>query len=203
MMDKSAQKIKDVLGYLSDQLVRGWVALQVSKHLYQALQNQKITCARYFFTSAYLSCTESAVLTLSRLIIPNNDSINIAYLLNVSKQNPKAFSYTGKEEVLKAVLEYEQKIETIASLVVSIKDHRDRTIAHLDRKYINDPTVIFANPPIDMREVERVFHLVLQIINTYKGYFDSSELYLAHLEKEVEDDLGYLTHLIKEADERD
>lgn len=202
-MDKSAPKIKGILGYLSDQLARGWVALQVSKYLHQAFQNQQFSCARYFFTSAYLSCTESAVLTLSRLIIPNDDSVNIEYLLNVSKQNPKAFSYAAKEKVLKAVLEHEQKIETIASLVVSIKDHRDRTIAHLDRKYINDPTVIFANPPIDMREVERVFQLVLQIINTYKGYFDSSELYLADLEKEVEDDLGYLTRLMKEADESD
>lgn len=202
-MNKSNPKIRDILGYLSDQLVRGWVALQVSKYLHQAFQNQKITCARYFFTSAYLSCTESAVLTLSRLIIPNNDSINIEYLLNVSKHNLKAFSYGSKEEVLKAILEHEQKLGAIASLVVSIKDHRNRTIAHLDRKYINDPTVIFANPPIDMREVERVFQLVLQIINTYKGYFDSSELYLAHLEKDVEDDLGYLTHLMKEANERD
>ena len=192
----------DILGYLSDELDRGWIALLVAKHLHQAFENQKLTCTRYFFTSAYLSCVESAVLTLSRLIIPNNDSINIEYLLNVSEQNPRAFSYASKEEILKTVLEHKQQFGTIASLIASIKDHRDRTIAHLDRKYINDPKVIFANPPIDMREVERVFQLVLQIINTYKGYSDSSELDLSHLEREVADDLGYLAHLIKEANER-
>lgn len=202
-MDKSSLKIKDILSYLSDQLGRGWLALQVSKYLYQAFQNSKITSARYFFISAYLSCTESAVLALSRLVIPNQDSINIEYLLNTAKHNSKVFSNVGKEEVLKAILEHEQKLKTIASLMVSIKDHRDRTLAHLDRKHINDPAAIIANPSIDMQEVEKVFYLILQIINTYKGYLDSSELYLTNLEKEIEDDLGYLLNLIKKADERD
>lgn len=202
-MSKASPKIRDILGYLSDQLARGWLAFLISKHLYRAFQSQQITCARYLFITTYLSCTESAILALSRLTIPNGDSINIEYLLNISEKNSQAFPHAHKEEILKAVLEHKQKLAAIGSLLANIKEQRDRTIAHLDKKYINNPAIITANPPIDMNEVEKVFQLILHIINRYKGYFESSELYLANFERNIEDDLGYLLHLIKEADERD
>ena len=201
-MNQSSKKIQDILGCLSDQLARGWLVFLVAKYVYQTFHSSRITSARYFFTATYLSCMESAILALSRLAVPHSDSISIEYLLNCSEQSPRAFPRTQKEAVLSSVCEHRQQLKTIDSLIANVKEQRNRTIAHLDRKYVNNPASIFSSPPLDMSGVERAFILLLRIINTYKRYLDSSELFLDNLAPNVREDLEYLIGLIEKDNER-
>ncbi len=201
-MNESSTRIQDILGYLSDQLGRAWLIFSVAKCIHQANQDGRITSARYFFTATYLSCAEFAVLALSRLTVPHGGSINIEYLLNCCEQNSRAFPHASREEVLHSVSEHREQLASMHSFIENVRVHRNRTIAHLDRRYVNDPSSIFATPPIDMREVEETFELLLRIINTYKGYLDSSELYLASLEPSVMEELEYLIGLIEKDNER-
>jgi len=201
-MNRSSEKIQDILGYLSNQLARGWLFFLVAKYVYQAFQSSQITSARHFFAATYLSCIESAILALSRLAVPHSDSISIEYLLNCSAQSPKAFPRAQKEVVLNSVSEHRQQLKAIGSLIANVKEQRDQTIAHLDRKYVNNPSAIFSSPPLDMREIERTFVLLLRIINTYKRYLDSSELFLNFLAPNVRDELEYLIGLIEKDNER-
>ena len=201
-MSRARQKIQDTLEHLSGQLIRGWMFFLASKYIHQAYKANKITCAMHFFGTTYLSNSESAVLALSKLVIPHNDSVNIQYLLNCAENSPKVFNHANKTEILQAVTKHRQELHDIALFIENIKTHRDQTLTHLDRKYINAPETVLATPPVNMNEVERAFILVLEMVNAYKGYLDSSELYLAHLEREVIDDLEFLFGSIKEADKR-
>ena len=202
-MNQSSTKIQDILGYLSGQLGSAWRVFSVAKHIYQANQDGRITGARYFFPATYLSCTESAVLAISRLTVPHGDSINIEYLLNCCEQNSRAFPSASREEVLHSVSEHREQIANQHTFIENVKIHRDQTICHLDRRYVNDPLSIFATAPIDMKGVENAFELLLRIINTFRGYLDSSELHLASLvEPRVVEDLEYLIGLIEKDNER-
>lgn len=186
----------DIISFLSDQLIRGWVAFLTAKYLNLLYQTDKITSSRHFFAAAYLSCTESSILALSRIIITHGDSISVEHLLNCVTQNAARFPHADKQTVLRSVDEHMRELYRIEIFLGTLKTHRDRTLAHLDRKYVNNPTEIFATPDIDMRQVEQTYRLLLNILNTYKGYVESSDLHLSALETDIESDLDYLISLM-------
>jgi hypothetical protein len=196
--------IQDTLGYLSDQLSRAWLAFALAKAINQAYQDGRLTCGLYLWSTTYWTCTESAVLGLCRLALRDADSLNIHYLLNLCRQSPEALTRVSKEKLLLSIRQNAALLEgeIIADFLANTKIHRDRTVAHLDRKYVNDPQQILATPPVDMWLVESVFDLLLRIVNTFKGYLDSSELCLSHVEQSVQEDLDYLLSLAEEANAR-
>lgn len=197
------QKVVDIIGFLSDQLLRGWAAFWVAKYLHRAYEANEITSCRYFFTTVYLSCVESAVLALSRMLLSYQDSIGIEYLLNCASQNVKDFPHADEKTILNSISSHKQQLSSIDPFLQSLRRNRDQTLAHLDRKYVTNPVKITSIPNIDMQEAEGTFRLVLKIINTYKGYAEDSELRLDSLETNIEDDLKYLIGLIDQANNRD
>lgn len=54
-----------------------------------------------------------------------------------------------------------------------------------------------------MRDVEKIYRFLLDAINKYKNYFESSELYLEGLEAGIEEDIDYVFGLIAQANSRD
>jgi hypothetical protein len=192
-------KFTRILDNLFDQISIGWRALLVAKYIYQANERQPISSARYFFLSVYAACIESTILALARLVIEHADSVTIGYLLNCAFNNPSDFAYADKETVQSSVAEHRKQLDNIANLVESVRTHRDLTIAHLDRKHVNQPGAIDSLVPIDLRQVENLFSQLLNIVNVYKGYFDSSEYRIDVLGPRIKEDISYLLGLIKQA----
>ena len=101
-----------------------------------------------------------------------------------------------------AVARHRTLLQGLQPLVDRVKDYRDRTIAHLDKKYVNHSEAIQGHPPVDLGEVERAFRLLLDVINAYKGYLDQSELVLAHLRADLSEDWTYLVELVERDNRR-
>jgi len=194
-MSTSETKIGDILGYLSNQLQQAWIMTMVAKHLDRAWRQGKITRSCWFFQAARIACTESAILTFSRLTIDHRDSIHIGYLLNCCRQNPGVFRHANPTLVSEALEKHKRQLEDMEPLVEAVKTPRDQSIAHLDRRYVNNPDAVFSAPPIDMRKLEQALTVLLSIVNTYKGFLDSSELRLESLEARVAEDLAHLLAL--------
>jgi hypothetical protein len=175
----------------------------VAKHVHDARSSQRINCAYYFFNTVEEACIESAILALSRVIVPNNDSINVQYLLNYSEQNHHAFPRADQQTIADSVQQHRQQLASISSLIANIKEQRDRTVAHLDRKHVTNPSAVYAYPPLNYMEIESVFGLLLRIINTYSGYLVPSEdIRLDDIEPSVVDDMSYLIKLIEQDNAR-
>ncbi|RLI51185.1 MAG: hypothetical protein DRP09_19475 [Candidatus Thorarchaeota archaeon] len=192
------ERIQDTIGFLGDQLERGWSYFQCAKSLHKADQANKLSSARYFFITVYQACLHEAVLVLSKLVIAHKDSITVFYLLDQAENNPHLFSHTTHENVDMFVKKHKELLGNYGSLIDSVRNQRDRVIAHLDRKHINDPSTI-SNLPVNMVEVEKCFQDILEIINVYKKYYDNSEFCLAHAQQNIERDISFLTELIKTA----
>lgn len=198
-MTPSGQKARDIIGHLAHQLAKGWGAFLVAKRIHEIQASKRINCVHYFFGITEESCIESAILALSRVIVSHDDSINIQYLLNYAEQNHQIFSRAGRQEIMDRVQQHREQLNAISSLIANIKEQRDRTVAHLDRKHITNPSAVYTHPPLNYREVENTFGLLLSIINTYSGYMSpSEEIRLDNIDSGVIEDLNYLVGLIEQ-----
>lgn len=139
-----------------------------------------------------MGCTECAILALWKLARSHNDSIHVEYLLNCCEHSPQLFSGLDKQEVLRTVAEYRQQLERVKPLIDRVTMWRNWAIAHLGRKYINDPTSMASLPPIDMVKVEEVFVLLQGTINAYRGYLGASLIRLDEYEGKLAENWEYL-----------
>ena len=129
-----------------------------------------MTSARYFFVGVYYACLHEALLVLSKLIIEHEDSITLFYLLNQVTNNPHLLEYATLEDVKDAIGEHRKMLEDYAPLRETIRTQRNRVIAHLDRKNINDPSAILS-APVNMIELRDCYQELLKIVNVYKGLY--------------------------------
>ena len=197
------QRVRDIIGHLTHQLANGWGAFLVARHIHEARASRQINCAHYFFSISEESCIESALLALSRVIVAHNDSINIQYLLSYVEQNHQAFPSVDEKTLTDSVSRHIQELNNISSLIANIREQRNRTIAHLDRRHVTNPSSVYTHPPLDYREVEQAFGLLLGIINTYSGYLrPSEEIRLDNIDAGIDEDSNYLVRLIEEANRR-
>lgn len=203
-MSNLEQQIRDIIGHIAYQIARGWQAFHIAKYVHERRINKRINCAYYFFNGVEDSSIETAVLTLARLTIPHRDeSITISYLLNYAEQNREAFPQIQESTVLATIASHRRQLESLNSLVANIKEQRDKTIAHLDKLHVTNPSAVYTHPPIDYQEVERAFRLLLRIVNVYAGYLrPPEEIRLDDIVPNITDDIEYLTKLIEQDNAR-
>ena len=81
------------------------------------------------------------------------DEVSVSYLLDMCNQEPSAFTRINQAKVSSVVQEHQQQLAKLEPVVQQVKMWRDRAIAHLDRKHINNPAAIANMQPIDMGDV--------------------------------------------------
>lgn len=198
MKTDQQDKIKDIFDYLCDELDRGNHFYQIAKTLQRAYEGNRLVEAPYFFLGAYDACMRESILSLAKLTVPDNNSITIDYLLNTVLQNRRAFKLAATNDIEMAVARHQKQLKELRPLIDSVKGQRDRVIAHLDRKHINDPSAILSNK-VNMTEVGRCFEVLLQMVNTYKVYYDAVEFSFVLIERGVQSDVNYLITLMEKA----
>jgi hypothetical protein len=196
-VSQSDKKLQRILGLLFNQMTRARGAFLVAKHVFYAKQGNRINSTHYFFSQVYQSCLESTILGLSRLLVQNSDSINFDYLLNYVEQNIDCFPRVSSREVKFTIAKHRERLQNCASLILSIKDQRDKAIAHLDKKHVNNPNMVFKYPPIHEMEIEELFELLIKIINTYGSYLvPSQEFRIDVLAPNIRDDIEFVIERI-------
>ena len=195
-------RMQRVLETIGEQVARGFLASAVVEGLHKAYRVGRITSGRYFFAESYYSCLDIAVLCFSRLMSKDKSSVTVAYLLNCAEQESESFPYAGKQTVLDAISTHRQWLQTLKPLGCTVRLQRNWTLAHIDKRHVNNPSLIESLPAIPIDQVIGAFPRFLEIINTYKGYLSDSELSLKVLEQETARDVDYLLDLIEQDNKR-
>ena len=191
-------RAREILMQLTNLLQHGWGTLLVAKHIQEARTSKRINSSHFFFSITENSCIESSLIALSKIIIPHDDSISIHYLLNFAEQNHQVFSRSDKQTIIKIIREHRQQLLAISALIANIKEQRDHTLAHLDKKHITNPSIVHTYPPLNYVEVENAFELILNIINTYFGYLSPSYDFRLHsMDSRIAEDTNYLIGLLE------
>ena len=190
-MSKSRRALQAIVGSLSEQLVRGWACLAAARQIDAARQKEQPERTRAFLDTTYAACVESAILAFARLAIAHKDSISVVYLLNCVQQSPSAFPVPEREAVMHTVARHRALLESLQPLVEQVRDYRDRTIAHLDKKVVNHRGTVHTHPPVELDELERAFVLLHELISAYRVVLGLSELELESLESDRTDELTW------------
>ena len=189
-MSKSRGALRAIVGSLSEQLARGWACLAAARQIQSERPGLLPGRSQAFLDTTYDACVESAILAFARLVLSHKDSISVTYLLNCAQQSPSAFPVSEREAVARAVEQHRVLLNEMLPLVDQVKDYRDRTIAHLDKKVVNHRDAVHSYPPLELGEVERAFVALLDVLNAYRDALDLTELELAHLGSDLADELA-------------
>ena len=182
-MSKSRRALQAIVGALSEQLARGWASLEAARRIDSACPVQAQDCARTLASTVYEACVESAILALARLVVTHKDSVNVTYLLNCVQQSPSAFPIPERDGMARTVERHRLLLDEMQPLVDQVKDYRDRTIAHLDKRVVNHWYAVHAHPPIELDQVERAFARIGALLNVYRAALDLPALERGRLQE--------------------
>ncbi|MBN1449746.1 MAG: hypothetical protein JW963_01930 [Anaerolineales bacterium] len=203
-MNPSNERARDIINQLTVQLAKGWQTYLVAKHVHERRASKRISSMVYFFNTVEISCLETTILTLSKLLVSQAASISVPYLLNFVEQNPSAFPEIQRERLIDLVNRHREELRLLEPLVNNLRQQRDRTIAHLDKLHVTNPSVISSVPPLNYLEVEKVFRDLTALLNEYASHMEpSSYIFLGALEPNIIEDVEYLTKLIEDDDTKE
>lgn len=193
-------KIKFLLETLSLELEQGVGFLQVAKHIKQSQSEGRLKRNTKFFELVSEACMREALLSLAKLAISGKESVTVNYLLNCAREVPsKLFPGATRREIERSVAEHKRRLEDLAPLIDALRTRRDRVLAHLDRKHVNEPEALTASK-IDLGEVEEAFGILAEMINTYRRYFGMPDVSLRETGLILQGEVDVLVKLMAQAD---
>lgn len=190
-------KLYTLLDSLTELLFKTWSAFLVAKNLDPYIDNNDLAQVRYLIVSVQVSCVESTLLGFSKLMSDKKDEVSIGYLLNICIAKPCVFTCVSQADVLQTAKRHQEQIVELKSFVLQVKMWRDWVIAHLDRKYVNDPALIDEMQPVEMEIVEKSFIMLLDIINVYRRWLNMGLFQMRDGEEKMTDEWEYLVGLIQ------
>ncbi len=169
-------KLLQVYDRLVNYFFSGEMALTILNVIRQEYKG-KITSENDLFILASITSTfNTAILVMANTVNtakPNNDSIHLTYLINQIKVSRNTFEPDTYESLILFVHKFEEELAKIAPTIIRVVELRDKTVAHIDRKYVNDPASILQNPPIEWDDMIFAYDLVgsgLLEIGKYLGF---------------------------------
>jgi len=195
---KNLDKLQNLLDHLADLLFRTWSAFLVAKNLGPIIDSKDFVKSRYFLVSVHMSCVESSLLGFSKLMSDKKNEISVRYLFNMCNEKSLVLTDVNKDKLSYTVQSHQKQLAELKPLIQKVKMWRDRSIAHLDRKYINDFSTIAKMQPVDMENVNKGFILLQDLINVYRKWLGMHMLRLQNAETAMINEWKYLAKLIQQ-----
>jgi len=146
----------------------------------KSLDQTELKLTQTLFETFSFSCLDDACLILSRMLISKekakkDDSVNVQYLFRQAENNPSLFRFAKAGEIESLVPIHRAFLESHKPIIDILKNQRDRNLAHLDRKHINQPDWQEHQPGLNWLEVESLFQDMIDIMNSYCKLFYGKE----------------------------
>jgi CRISPR/Cas system-associated endoribonuclease Cas2 len=192
------RKVQEVLDLLFGQVTQGLLYFYCAQSLVEAFQQSTLMQRSYFFFTVYEAAVREAILALSKLTRIHRDSITVYYLFNLVEHNPRLLSSDSPESVRASVADHKGRLGKYGPLIESVREQRDRVVAHLDKRHVTNPSDLFAHPEgVNLTELGECLREVLDILNIYAGYY-GSEFRASHLESFISGDVDILLKWMRE-----
>jgi hypothetical protein len=188
----TSMTVEKVLDLLFVEVTHGLLYSQCAKSLHEGFQQSTLMRYSWFFFAMSQAAAREAVLSLSKLTKKQQDSVTVYYLFNVLEKSPDRFCSDSADTVRKSVAAHRERLDKYRPLLESVWEHRDRVVAHLDRKHITHPSHLFTHSDVvNFTELEACLRDLLDILNHYARYLHK-EWKVSHLESFVSGDVDIL-----------
>lgn len=108
------------------------------------------------------SCFNNSILVMANVIKGNKDSVDYSYLFREIRASESNFESEMFARFVKFADEFEWVLTSseMSPIFNHILELRDKTIAHVDRKHINNPSYFLEKPPIKWDDLNSAYHVV-------------------------------------------
>lgn len=172
-MSRSKGRTEAILEFIRDevtQLGRYLILLE----MLDSDQAMKDSSPQAALTTIRQAVWMSLLIGLAGLISTDSESITLQYLIDHANNHPYDYDDVSSDQVGRAVEEAMRQIRALEQAEIRLRVLRDRRLAHIDRKHINDPesmrTLRFSK-----EEAVEVLMQIESILNRFhKLYFSES-----------------------------
>jgi hypothetical protein len=188
----SRMKVDKALDVLFSEVTQGLLYFYCAKSLHEAFQQSTLMQRSYFFYTVSEAVAREAILSLSKLTKEQKGSVTVHYVLNLVEKNPSQFSSDRPDGARESVADHRARLDDYKAFLENVWEHRDRVVAHLDRRRVTRPSDLFTRPDgVNLTKLGDCLRDLLGILNTYAGYY-GREFKVNHLERLVAGDVDIL-----------
>jgi hypothetical protein len=159
-MSKSLEELVHIYLRLVDYLLSGVLAFVVLKSIREELIWDKETKDDIFIGTVVISSYNTLILTLANSIKPNSDSIHISYFFNCVRESNNKLGDEKYSQIMAYIGDFETELERVSNITKAVIELRDTTVAHVDRKHVNNPSALFKDQPISWDDMEIAISVV-------------------------------------------
>jgi hypothetical protein len=140
-MAKSKIRLAQIMERICEEEVQIRRYLEIYRFLDEQKKSEQFERGPAFFTTIGDAAWREAILGITRLTDDDPESINFKMLINMAENHPRVLRYSqvGARELVEI---NRLKLASLDPLLKSLRLVRDRALAHLDRKHLNDPVVV-------------------------------------------------------------
>jgi len=162
-MPNSKYKISMIMEKICESLMQTRNNLAIYQFLNDQLSSNQVNIAPKFFQTASNAILHEAILGITRLTDENQESINFKLLLDMAENHPRLFKYSPVE-VRTLVESNRLRLADLGMLLKGLRSLRDRKLAHLDRKQLNDPASV-SPEPIQSKDLSHCVDVLTMILS--------------------------------------
>lgn len=128
----------------------------------------------------YQASWRALLIGLAGLLSTDQESITLCYLLDLAGNHPHDFARWTPEQVQAEVRSSRQSLAALDDFEERLRALRDRRLAHLDRKHINEPET-FSDLTIRLLEAQEVLKFIERTVRDFHlAFYDEDVLFDDH-----------------------
>jgi hypothetical protein len=222
---EEANRVHETLELLTTELLQAWRCYHIVSSIRRVYADKQINSLYYLFVTTRVSCENSVILTLVNLLLENKRyrTVNVFYLLRLIEALAcKAMKFTGvvdaesvanvsatsaitlrilDQGLLEHISQDREQLDALEPVIERLKSFRHTSVAHLDRRWVNDPASLLSAPPLHQKEIEQAFDFLLGVVRRYSWYLGYEVRYKEHIESLLED-FEYIVGLVERENKR-
>jgi hypothetical protein len=181
-MAETLEKIVLINNRLLDYFSSGVLSYVIVDTIRKEYANNQTTADDIFIAALVIASYNNSILSLANTIQKNDDSVHIQYLMNSIINSKCSFERGIYEQLKKFIPQLEKALTRISPITEAIIKIRNKTVAHLDKAHINNPSSFFMTPPIKWDEFELAYNVVgsglVKMKNIIEGGIDFTDFTL-------------------------
>ncbi len=173
MAGNASPSLKETLTRLKNEVILGNSYTDLAKGLRDA-DPVVLQSAGTFFGLTLDGSLQLSQMIAARLYDTTKGAVTVRSLLSDAAEQISSFQNGTQEQVREAIRSSEKRIARLQPILHSIRERRNKALAHLDPRTVRDPQALAEKAKLTMPELERVFSETEAILEDISSLYDGS-----------------------------
>ena len=163
-------RFESILRLLFDEAIRAHMYNGIARAIREEIEAPEFWRGQTVLMASYYACLREFLLSLSKLLIPHDDSVTLPYLVDYAEQNPEGFAGGDAQTVRKFCTQAREVLVRLELLRGDIKMLRDDELAHIDKRQIVDPKLILS-APLAFKSLDEGVQQIIEFLNDFRELY--------------------------------